>query len=683
MSMEFINFRTAIMEHFAKLSETADYLYEVEVDKDELWDLYLDSFPAGTNEIYRERREYDCSCCRQFIRAIGNAVFIKDAIVHTIWELTDLGSTFQPVADALDHFIKTHAVTDVYISKFAKIGTNKNHERLSDGTVKTWDHLYLELPSKFVDKSHRSVGNLKAPYRDTKNVFKRSLEEITDDAIDTALELIGQKSLYKGEEWQHALKEFKKYKTLYTATPDDLRDNFAWEQSMKAGMTVGRIRNHSMGTLLTNISEGMALDEAVRKYEAIVAPTNYKRPKAIYTKRMLEDAKKTISDLGYLSSLGRRFATLDDITVNNILFANRNATRRINAANDIFGEMEQEISVDPRKFSRVQEISIEDFIKNVLPTATSVEALLENRHASNMVSLIAPAEKQSPSMFKWNNGFSWAYAGNITDSNIRENVKMAGGKVDGVLRFSIQWNDEDYCPNDYDAHCKLPTGNEIYYGCKRDAYSGCALDVDIIDPRRGIPAVENIVWPSKERIRKGTYLMYVHCYTNRRGTTGFKAEIEFDGTIHSFEYNKALRQDEIVKVAEITYDPATGFSIRPLIPDTVSARDIWGVKSNQFVPVSVIMFSPNYWDEQDGIGHRHYFFMLKDCVNPERPNGFYNEFLKPELEQHRRVFEALGSKAAVQDVENQLSGLGFSATKRNSLLVKVKGATERILKIIF
>lgn len=679
----FTNFKKAIQDHFAKLSETADHIYQVEVDKDELWSLYLNSFPAGTNEIYRERREYDCSCCRQFIRTIGNVVFIQDAIVHTIWELDGLGAKFQPVADALDAFIKEHAVTDVYISKFTKIGTDKNHEQFPDGGVHTWEHFYLELPSKFVDKSHRSVGDIQGPFRDTKNVFMRSLEEITDDAVATVLELIGQKSLYKGEEWQRALEEFKKYKAMYAATPDELRENFAWEQSAKAGMTIGRIRNHSMGTLLVNISQVMNLDEAVRKYEAIVAPTNYKRPKAIYTKKMLEDAKKTISDLGYLPSLGRRFATLDDITVNNILFANRNATQRIQPVNDIFSEMERDISVDPKKFSRVQEISIEDFVKNVLPMATSVEALLENRHAANMVSLIAPTEKDSKTMFKWANGFSWAYAGNITDSDIRENVKMAGGKVDGVLRFSIQWNDEDYCPNDYDAHCWLPYGYEIFFGRKRDPITCGELDVDIIDPRRGTPAVENIVWPSLSNMRKGKYLMYVHCYSYRGGTSGFKAEVEFDGTIHSFEYNKGLRNGEVVKVAEVTYDPATGFAIKELLPSSVSGRDIWELKSNQFIPVSVVMYSPNYWDEQDGIGHRHYFFMLKDCVNPERPNGFYNEFLKPELEQHRRVFEALGSKAAVQDVADQLSGLGFSATKRNNLLVRVTGATERVLKIIF
>lgn len=34
--MEFSKFKKAIQDHFAKLSETADHVYEVEVDKDVL-----------------------------------------------------------------------------------------------------------------------------------------------------------------------------------------------------------------------------------------------------------------------------------------------------------------------------------------------------------------------------------------------------------------------------------------------------------------------------------------------------------------------------------------------------------------------------------------------------------------------------------------------------------------------
>lgn len=685
--MDFIKFKEIMQNHFAEMTKDVKCLFEVEVDKDELWNLYLDSFPAGTNEIYRERREYDCSCCKQFIRNIGNAVVIKNNQIHTIWDLELNDTTYQPVVDALSAYIKSHAVTNIYVSKFKKIGTDHNREQLNNGEIVKWDHFYLELPDVLVNRSCRSVGDIQGEFRDTRNVFKRSMDEISEESVLTVLELISQNSLYKGEEWKAVLEQFVTYKQKYDKLETEIeKENYAWENSVIAGSVIGRIRNHSIGTLLVNISEGMELDTAVRKYEVIVAPTNYKRPKAIYTKKMLEDAKKTIDELGYIDSLARRFATLDDISVNNILFSNKDAVKRIRgqrAAMDVFDEMADEVSIDVKKFSKVDEIGITDFIKNVLPTAKELEVFLENRHTTNMVSLIAPENADSKTMFKWNNGFSWAYTGNITDSIMKENVKAAGGKVDGDLRFSMQWNDEDYNPNDFDAHCKEPNGYHIYYGNKgRLSLSGGVLDVDIINPIRNKAAVENITYANRRDMMDGVYQLFVHCYSNNGGKSGFKAEVEFDGSIYSFVYNRPLKDGEVVQVAEVTLKNGV-FSIKELIPSSVSSKEVWNTHTNGFVPVSVVMYSPNYWDEQDGIGHRHYFFMLKDCINPETPNGFYNEFLKNDLVQHKRVFEALGSKMSVGDVEDQLSGIGFSATKHNDILIKVKGTSERVLRIKF
>ena len=688
----FKDFVKAIQKNLQQMSKDSSRLFTVNVDTEELYNLYLDSFPAGTNEIYRERREYDCSCCRHFIRDVGNVVSIKNGELHTIWGVDPVSEDkYDVVAAALDAYVKQKAVSGVFLKKEKRIGTPENREMLPTGKINKYEHFFVDLPEICIFKEcygHTLEGDL-SQFRDVRNVFKRSLDEISKEAVDTVLELIAQNSLYKGAEWKKQLTEFKNYQKEYGKLTDEQKELWIWEKSIAAGAVIGKIRNHSIGTLLVNISEGMDLDLAVRKYEQIVAPVNYKRPKAIFTKKMLEDAKKTITELGYMDSLQRRFATLDDITVNNILFSNKDAAKRITGAMDLFDEMEQDVAIDPKRFSKVEEISAEDFIKNVLPVAKELEVYLENKHIQNMVSLIAPEVADAKTMFKWNNGMSWAYTGNITDSDIKENVKAAGGSVTGIVRFSIQWNDGNGKDNsDLDAHCLEPQGGDhIYFSHKISRYTGGELDIDITDPiyqckSNGGVAVENITYPSKERMKPGTYKFYVNQYSFRN-SQGFKAEVEVNGEIHSYEYNTPVRGN--VDVAEVILDQSGNFKVVDKLPGNCAtiSKDVWGIKTLQFTPVSVVCYSPNYWDEQKGIGHQHLFFMLKDCINPEEPNGYYNEFLKPELEQHRRVFEALGAKAHVKDVDDQLSGVGFSLTKRNDLIIKVKGATERVLKIKF
>lgn len=684
----FKEFRTLLQKHFDEMVKDGAPLFITNADEDRLYDLYLDSFPAGTNPIFRKCREYDCSCCRRFVKNIGKLVSFMDGQMVTVWDFDTKSDVYQPVVDALAAYVKTCAVVNpYYISRNmisdGKFGTEMNYEYDADHkAVRTWDHFAVEIPQRFIVNSY-DVSTKMAEWRDSANVFKRSLEELTMDAVDTVLELIAQNSLYRGKEFEDLVRGFKSDKQVYDRLPDEKKSAYVWMAPGGASMNRLRIRNTAIGTLLVNLSEGMDVDAAVTAFEKVVAPANYKRPKAIFTKKMLEDAQKTVTELGYMNSLARRFATLDDITANNILFCNRDAAPRVMGAANPFEAMAKSLGTDPKKFGRAEEIGIEKFVKEVLPTAAGLELFMENRFSKNMVSLIAPQDKSAPSMFKWSNGFSWAYTGNMADSDIRENVKAAGGKVDGVLRFSIQWNDVpgEWDENDEDAHCIEPDKNHIYFGNKWHPRTDGRLDVDITWPDQGKAAVENITWPDIKKMKEGEYSFYVHCFASRGGKTGFRAEIEFDGNIYSFNYDKPLHGGQNVAVAKVTLKDGK-FSIKELLPSSTSTREIWGVNSNQFAPVSVAMYSPNYWDEQTGNGNRHYFFMLKDCVNPEKPNGFYNEFLKADLLQHKRVFEALGSQMAVQSVDDQLSGVGFSETQHNSFIVKVQGATERVLKVV-
>jgi len=97
-----------------------------------------------------------------------------------------------------------------------------------------------------------------------------------------------------------------------------------------------------------------------------------------------------------------------------------------------------------------------------------------------------------------------------------------------------------------------------------------------------------------------------------------------------------------------------------------------------------MMLSPNHWEDTgSGIGNKHYFFMLENCINDGSARGFFNEFLKPELDQHRKVIEHVGVKMRTEKGDRQLSGVGFSSTQRNSITCRITGSFTRTINITF
>ena len=80
--MTFVEMRDRLIKHFEQMTKDKDHLFSVQVDKDEMWSTYLSSFPKGTNPLFKERTEHDCSCCRGFIKTIGNVVALKNGKIE-------------------------------------------------------------------------------------------------------------------------------------------------------------------------------------------------------------------------------------------------------------------------------------------------------------------------------------------------------------------------------------------------------------------------------------------------------------------------------------------------------------------------------------------------------------------------------------------------------------------------
>jgi len=638
---DFSQFSAAVHARFNEMSKNELYVTDV---SDTIYDKYIASFPEDTNPIFRTRTTHDCQCCKQFIRRLGHLVNIKDGKIITVWGGLNLPYPYKQVADALDALVQSATIKTVFRTKELKFGQEYNYDSKTNAR---YDHFYGVVAAK-----HRTADpETKRSEQDAIfQVCNRGLTEIKEADLEAVLDLINSNGLYRGEEHKPAVQGFVSLLQRFKQAVN--KNLFIWENLNDRS---ARFRNTVIGTLLTDMAEGKDIEVAVKSFESKVAPMNYKRPTAIITQKMVESAVQTLTDLGLHGAIARRYAKLSDVSVNDVLFVDNNERGKMK--DGVAALLEDSINRQPFNLSKATKLSADDFVASVLPTAKSVEVFVENKHQSNFICLTGADGPER--LFRWDNNFAWSYDGDVTDS-VKERVKAAGGNINALLRVSLSWFNFD----DLDLHAETPDSKHIYYG---DKFGILDVDMNAGSGQCRNP-VENLAF---NKLIDGTYAIWVNQF-NRRETidVGFAIEVEFGGQIHQYSYNKAVSSD--VECFELVIKNKMLTNIKTKLIGGSVSQEKWGVKTETLIPVTAIMNSPNYWGDNK-VGAKHLIFALKGCKNPNSVRGVYNEFLRHDLEKHRKVFEVLGAKTKCQSVDDQISGVGFTAARGDSVTVVVDG----------
>ena len=622
---------------------------------------YVESWPASANQVFRERREMDCNADRHYIRNLGNiCVYDANGVKQSLWNAEpDLtGAPLECYMNMLSAF--TTNITGVFALDISKVGSLPNVDNYD--TSITWEHFYLEVPEDYVMVG--GVAAYKGSVQTTLKTLKRNHEELSIDHAKDLLELIectDENQLYRGEQYRAGLVG------LIAFLEQELTEELLWRKAVELR---GRpnFRNNPVGQLLVNLSEGEDSSVALKKYYDMVDPTKYNQTQAILTPAMKKRAAEAIKELGFEDSIHRRPAVATDINVNDILFSNAVT----NDAGDILDMLVPDTTTEID--SNATDIKIEDFIAEVLPKITSMEAYFDNDLKPNAMTLVAPKFPDAPVITQWDNGFSWAYAGGITDSGMKEKVKKAGGSTEGALRISLGWYNSD----DLDLHLRQGGRSVLYHGQRR--WSGGTLDVDMNagGKHNAVDPVENIIFKSMPLAL--SFDVVINQYSCRtRNSVGFFVEIETAEGLRTYKYDKLVSGK--VEVAHIDIKNGV-LTITDKLECDNAPTEIQGVKTKSYQNVSMMMLSPNHWGS-NASGNKHYFFILDDMDNKEPVRGIFNEFLAAPLKPHRKTMQHLGQAFRAQPTPDQLSGLGFSSTKRETLNVRVRGEINRSYNIKF
>lgn len=653
--MSFEKFRDALDESFTRLLAKGS-LFLVDEPKARLWETYLESFsdteltPDGSKT---QRQDVNCQCCQRFIKAFGGLVHLREDGTFESWWDVVVDPYYQEAADNMRDLVITSRIREPFYA------AKQKGAKEAGG----YYHIHSEVPTT----ERRVINQNLNQFRVNRDLIKK-MATYPISCYERAVELAP--TVNRGEEHLESLQKGLAFRQEYEAATDkktfillnahrgicgfinSAAGSFVKDLAAAAALEIS-VNNQRDAALIANAEES-----AKRMFESKIRAEVYQVVKAAPVNR--QQAISFREELApYLDFFTRRFATSKDVPFEVITWK-FNPEKQAASPFDLIPVIEKRIK---RERMKPIKVSLKEFIKTHLPHSEKVEVLLEPSISNNLVSLITGGE---PTILKWDNPYTWSYAGGLAASSTTQKVKDAGGSVDGRLRASLAW-DIQGTPGytDLDLRCKYP-GGLIFYGDKVHRTGNLNVDANGGGNRMERP-VENILFKS---LLNGSYEFEVINFEQRASRGDLLVEIWIDNTdCYSFT-SPMLSHKGSMKLPLIKVENGKLYLVGDHKPGQGRDMELWGLPCDQFYPVHMIIPSPDNWGREEVA---QYFFFIEG-LNNDGPKAIIAEMIDPTIRKnHKKALELMARNLEIKPSIDQLSGVGISTSITASIIIRKDG----------
>lgn len=394
----------AARDHFKNAVGSGSPLFTTSTDGAELWKQFLKALPV------EERQGHTCRACQRFVEKYGGLVTVNSAGAQRSALWGEAPGIYARAFRKARSMVVSATITGVFLSGERTWGEPITFDKKRDAN---WFHLSVSPPASMQYSHPLLTADQKAAERKEEyGMLQRGLAEYPIEVVNTAHSIAETDTLYRGEKVQGYLKWLRDLHHARAAVPNSRKPAVTWLAVATAPAGFCHVKSSVTATLLDDLKDGYSFEVAKSRFAEKMHPLQYRRPTAAPSVGQVKAAEKVIEGLESSGALKRRFARLADMYK---LWE----PRPVEAWQTI---RDTGVFSHPLKASKPPQgqvsgglITYEKFVRQVLPTAESLEILVPSTGA--FYAMVDAEDRSSPVMLQWDNHVSiYTYIGGSSAS---------------------------------------------------------------------------------------------------------------------------------------------------------------------------------------------------------------------------------------------------------------------------